>query len=66
MNAYNLLINHDNGVFKLITSNHPDMFIYTAIGYTVHKEGSLSACENAAYEYWDENDVPEEERILNP
>lgn len=65
MNAYNLLVNPENGVLKLINANHPDLFIYDSMGYELQKIGSKGECHEAAHEYWEENYVPDEKRILN-
>lgn len=64
MSSYSVLINESNNAILLIPTNSPDLFDYQQNGFKLQKSGSKKECQEWVSNYWEENYVPDEERIF--
>ncbi len=64
MHNYYVLLNPKNEALLFIPGASPDVLDYQKQGFIIQYEGSKSKCKNWINDFWDENSVPDEARLL--
>lgn len=59
-----LLRNKQNNALVLINSNHSDVEDYKSSGFESIEQGSENDCLESADEFWSEENIPEDLRLL--